>query len=562
LDQAITEALNTITPDNAAAWCGYRDTATVDLLWVLSGKGKNSRGIIGRKNHTAETMPDMGYDSLSKTGVSMSVPGRLNGGFGWVLMLLALAGPVAAVAQAKVAPTPTTASVVMLSDLHFDPFHDPAKVPLLVKATVEEWEGILKSPDSAGQEAEFAAVQKACKGKQGVDAPYLLLSSALQAAKAQAPDARFVTVSGDLLVHDLDCRYRAALNLEKATEDDQSVSAAFAEKTTVFVMKQVESTFKGVPVYLALGNNDSRCNHNRLDMHDVYLKATGQAVIDGLVGVSAEERKLALATYNSAGYYGVTMAAPMKQTRLLVLDDIYMMSKFANCEADDRDRKGAQEQIVWLTKELEAAEKQGEQVWVLGHVPPAVDPVSTLLKGFKLCASGQAETYLSSNDLATTLANHEDVVQLALFGHTHMDEMHVLRSKGSGVPVKVVASVSAVDGNTPSFTVGTVAPISATLTDYAVYEASNATGVGTTWTEEYDFDKTYHEASFSAKALDDLIGRFRADSAGTSAESQAYQRHFFKGIAASLPGPLWMGYVCSMDHPTADEFKVCVCGGK
>jgi len=35
VDQAITEALKVITPDNAAAWfrsCGYRDTATEALL--------------------------------------------------------------------------------------------------------------------------------------------------------------------------------------------------------------------------------------------------------------------------------------------------------------------------------------------------------------------------------------------------------------------------------------------------------------------------------------------------------------------------------------------------
>ena len=127
-------------------------------------------------------------------------------------------------------------------------------------------------------------------------------------------------MSGDLLVHDLDCRYRAAMKLDKAAGDDQSVSAAFAEKTTVFVMRQVESMFPGIPVYLALGNNDSRCNHNRLDVHDAYLKATGRAVIDGLVGIGEAERKRALATYESAGYYAVTMAAPMEHTRLLVLD--------------------------------------------------------------------------------------------------------------------------------------------------------------------------------------------------------------------------------------------------
>jgi len=250
---------------------------------------------------------------MAKTGVSMSVHGKLRCGLVWSVVLGVLVGLVQAPARAQpqVASQSATISAVMLSDLHFDPFHDPAKVPLLVKAPVEEWDGILKSPDSAGQEAEFAAVQKTCKAKLFVDAPYALLRSSLQAAKTQAPDAQFVTVSGDLLVHSLDCRYRAAMKIEKATEDDQSVSAAFAEKTTVFVIKQVESMFTGIPVYWALGNNDSRCNHNRMDVQDSYLKATGQAVIDGLVGVSAAERKQALATYESAGYYGVTMAAPM-----------------------------------------------------------------------------------------------------------------------------------------------------------------------------------------------------------------------------------------------------------
>jgi sphingomyelin phosphodiesterase acid-like 3 len=493
----------------------------------------------------------------------MSIHSGIRRVVGCVLALYCIAGliPARALAQAAASQS-STVSAVMLSDLHLDPFHDPAKVPLLVKAPVGQWEAILRSPDSATQEADFAEVQKACKAKQTFDSPYALLIGGLQAAKAQAPNAQFVTVSGDLLVHDLDCRYRVAMKLPRATDDDQSASAAFAEKTTVFVMKQVEQVFTGIPVYIALGNNDSRCKHNRLDLHDDYLKATGQAVVDGLVGVSAADRSLARATYDSAGYYGVTMAAPMERTRLLVLDDIYMMSGYSNCEADDTDQKGAQEQLAWLTKELDGARKSGERVWVLGHVPPEINPRSALAKGIGLCASGGVEGYLSSDALADSLTNHADVVRLALFGHTHMDELHLLGSKESGVPMKVAASISPVDGNTPSFTVSKVAPVTAVMTDYTVYTASNMTGVGTTWSKEYAFDETYSETSFSAKALDDLIGRFRADTSGTSAESLAYQTHFFKGHAPIPLGPFWQGYVCSLDHATGDGFKACVCGGK
>jgi sphingomyelin phosphodiesterase acid-like 3 len=328
------------------------------------------------------------------------------------------------------------------------------------------------------------------------------------------------------------------------------------------VIRQVEAAFAGIPVYIALGNNDSRCNHNRLDVGDAYLKATAQAVVDGLVGVSDSERTNALATYQAAGYYEVEMAAPMEHARLLVVDDIYMMSKFANCEADDKDQKGAQEQIAWLNTALDAARKQGDRVWVLGHVPPAVNPKNAAMQGAAFCSGDKADPYLASDDLANALISHADVIRLGVFGHTHMDELHLLGTGAAGVPIKVVGSISPVTGNLPSFVVAKVAPASATLLDYTVFEASNKTGAATTWTREYAFDEQYGESNFTAASLGDLIGRFRADASGASDQSRAYQRHFYKGLSLPLPGPFWVDYVCSLDHPDAAGFKSCVCAGK
>jgi len=154
------------------------------------------------------------------------------------------------------------------------------------------------------------------------------------------------------------------------------------------------------------------------------------------------------------------------------------------------------------------------------------------------------------------------VLKLALFGHTHMDEIHLLGSGDAGVPMKVVASISPVSGNIPSFTVGRVAPSSAMLMDYTVFEASNSTGVDTAWSKEYDFKETYGEDAFSAKTIADLIGRLRVDASGTGTESLAYQTHFFKGHSPIPLGPLWKGYVCTLDNGTADGFRSCVCGSK
>ncbi len=459
-------------------------------------------------------------------------------------------------------PSPSGQSdfqIVMLSDLHFDPLHDPAKVPLLSRAPIEQWAAILSSPQSPDQPARFAAVQESCNGKESMDAPYALLHSSLAAARVNVPRATFVTVSGDLVVHDLDCRYRASLGLPPSTTDDQSLSASFAEKTTVFVMKQVEATFPRIPVYLALGNNDSRCNHNRLDAHDEYLKTSATSVIDGLRGVSSAEKTLAQSTYEAAGYYAVNMPAPMVNTRLIVIDDIYMMPKYANCEADDHDHKGEEEQAAWLQKELDSAREKDERVWVLGHLPPVANPDASLTGKVPFCPAGKAVRFQSSDDLANELTAHADIVKLGVFGHTHMDELHLLPAGNTGVPIKVVSSVSPVDGNLPAFTVGTVNPATATLADFAVYEASNGTGIATRWEKEYTFNQTYGETGFSPASLTDLIGRFRADTSGTSKDSRAYQTHLLKGAGSKKLSPSWPGYVCSLDNPTAKAFKSCVC---
>jgi sphingomyelin phosphodiesterase acid-like 3 len=455
-----------------------------------------------------------------------------------------------------------TSSAVLLSDLHFDPLHDPAKVPLLAKAPIEQWSAILGQPDSPDRASAFAAIQKACKAKVAMDSPYALLSSALKAAKAQTPNAKFVMVSGDLLVHELDCRFRFAMKLPKAEENQtgEFVSAQFAEKTANFVMKQVESSFAGMPVYLALGNNDSECDHQRMGLHDPFFKATGMSVMDGLLGVSAVERKQALTDFETGGYYAVTMSAPMEKTRLVVVNDVFMMTKYATCKGDTKDRSGATEEMAWLTKELDGARERHERVWLMAHLPPTINPKSTLEKEGEFCAGGKPEPYMYSDDFVSLLASYGDVVKLGLFGHTHLDEIHLIGAKGSQIPVKEIPSVSPVDGNTPSFTVAQVSPALAQLMDYTAYKASNITGIGTVWNREYSFREAYREPNFSVASMSDLISTLRADKEGTGPVSQAYQAHYFKAQPTWDVGAHWPGYVCSIDHPDVAGFRACACG--
>ncbi len=46
-----------------------------------------------------------------------------------------------------------------------------------------------------------------------------------------------------------------------------------------------------------------------------------------------------------------------------------------------------------------------------------------------------------------------------------------------------------------------------------------------TWTEEYDFAKAYHEPTFTAATVENLIDTFKADPAAQTSASQDYLRY-------------------------------------
>ena len=274
---------------------------------------------------------------------------------GWVAMAVLcglLAGTkgwaqTAAKAAGAKAADNVAASVLMLSDLHFDPFRDPAKVPRLAAAKVTDWEAILNEPDSATQGASYAAVLSACTGK-ALDSDHALLVASLQAAKTHG-GLKFVTISGDLLVHQFDCRYQATMK--------KADYAEFAEKTASYVVSRVEAEF-GVPVYVALGNNDSSCGDYKMDAHDRFLTGTSKAVIAGLRGADAAEQKAAAESYAAGGYFSVMLPAPMRKTRLLVLDDMFWSRKYTTC-GGKADTAMANEQMAWLSRELDGARTRG-----------------------------------------------------------------------------------------------------------------------------------------------------------------------------------------------------------
>jgi sphingomyelin phosphodiesterase acid-like 3 len=170
--------------------------------------------------------------------------------------------------------------------------------------------------------------------------------------------------------------------------------------------------------------------------------------------------------------------------------------------------------------------------------------------------------YLSSEKMADVLVESADIVELAIFAHTHMDESHLLQNdgqSGKSVAVKMVSSISPINGNHPSFTVAQVDPSSAALKDYKVFAASSQTGVDAAWSEEYDFARSYHEAEFTSTSVSQLIAGFAADPGAKTQASQNYIQDFSFGYLSPVLTMFWPEYVCTLSNHTAQAFKACVC---
>jgi sphingomyelin phosphodiesterase acid-like 3 len=230
------------------------------------------------------------------------------------------------------------------------------------------------------------------------------------------------------------------------------------------------------------------------------------------------------------------------------------------------DTAAAETQLNWLRDQLDAARNSHQHIWVMAHIPSGIDPYTTAARMRDVCGGSSPEMFLTSEDLPRLLAQYTDVIQLALFAHTHMDEMRLLKSDSAdassaepGVPVKFVPSISPINGNAPAFVVAAIAPSNAVLADYRVIAAPEKNAVGYKWKEQYDYDATYHQKAFDAAALNSLFTGFAADAPGTSDASSAYLRNYYVRDRSAELRLFWPQYVCALSAYSTNDYKSCRC---
>ncbi len=215
------------------------------------------------------------------------------------------------------APPPAAASCgddgqgtfVALSDLHFNPFYDPALVPALVRTDAARWEAV------------FAGSAVKGLGAYGSDVNFPLLESTLAAAARFAQHPDFVLITGDFLGHN----FQQLFAKSASPGAGNAALRRFVQKTLRFATARIRRTFPRTPVIVALGNNDSACGDYQLQPDSSFL-ADLTGLWQPLLGPATGSFRQ---TFPSGGYYSLPHPT-VPHLRVVVLNTVFFSPKYKN----------------------------------------------------------------------------------------------------------------------------------------------------------------------------------------------------------------------------------------
>jgi sphingomyelin phosphodiesterase acid-like 3 len=204
------------------------------------------------------------------------------------------------------APAPDQGVFLIISDIHFDPFADPAIVDDLVAADVDGWRAIFESSKEQG----FA--------QYGSDTNHPLMSSALEAAMRLLPRPDFVLYPGDYLAHGFQAKFDASAG------GGPDAYERFVIKTMTFISDRLQDALPEAPVYGTLGNADSICGDYMIAPGESFLAAVSE------LWAANSEHPEAFADFGVGGFYAVPHPT-VRGRDLIVLNNVFWSTSY-----DDR----------------------------------------------------------------------------------------------------------------------------------------------------------------------------------------------------------------------------------
>ncbi|XP_022919311.2 sphingomyelin phosphodiesterase-like [Onthophagus taurus] len=359
--------------------------------------------------------------------------------------------------------------ILHLTDIHVDPDYKPGSdadcgKPLCCQSGVGN-----NSETTAG----FWGDYHVC------DMPWHSVSDLLQHVTTQHSDVKYVYFTGDIIAHTW-----------KTTKESNT-------KVIQQLSREFKKYFKSTKVFPILGNHEAHpCDYYA--PLNVSLESVSTQWLFDMVSSEWSEwlPESAQETLKIGGYYTVLVEPGF---RIIALNSnvcyIYNLWLVHN----DYDQYS---QLKWLVETLTEAEKKGEFVHILSHIPPGgIECWKIWLKNF--------------NRIIRRFSKN---VRAQFNGHTHLDEIRIFLDETKSQAVNVAyngGSFTTFIGNNPNYRVYDISPENDVI-DYQEYiynltEANRNPNSPPNWFKLYSFKEAYGLKSTNLSDLYDLTLRMKKD---------------------------------------------------
>ncbi|QDU76762.1 Calcineurin-like phosphoesterase [Bremerella volcania] len=443
-----------------------------------------------------------------------------------------------------------SAEFLVISDIHFQPFTGLNR---------EQFKHLASLP--ASQWPEFLASSNHSLGTTGSDSNYLLMTSALDAAKSHTPRPLFILYPGDFLAHQWQ-EYYEKLAL-RSIADDPEAYQAFTMKAIEVVAAELRKRYPDVPVLATLGNDDSFCGDYWIQPDGAFLHqfaSRWQPMLGDTIDAEPFRQ-----SFPSLGAYRADLPG-MSSDRLLVLNSVYWSGSYCSsyfdpkdqncCQCQNPDARPGHAQMDWLESELELARKQQKRVWLLMHVPPGLDSYLEDKSGGRSLAAEMWQPEFMRRYLKLVERYH-DILHVSFTGHTHMDDFRIDRPNEKPVLLhKVAPAISPIFGNNPGFQAFEVDPETGIISNWKTYslDLTHST-TSSKWRLEYENRTTYQLESLNAESAEQLFRFMHAHP--DSGFASAYRKHYGMG-AFTIPEKDLPFYLCTILNATYPQFAACL----
>ena len=428
-------------------------------------------------------------------------------------------------------PAGRQGTIISVSDIHFDPLltTDKAVSDKIKNSGYLRWREIYSS-SSDKHISRFPE-----------ETNYNLLASTLVEMKQACPAPDFILFSGDLLAH------RFAKYHTEVFSGNERAFRAFVKETLKFIGTEFHRTFPSVHVVFTLGNNDSYEDY-KIEPSGSFLHDTMNLYFTDYLKAGPTRLNSFASTFKSGGNYAF-FPTVSSANRVLSMNDIFFSKN--NCHNDY-----GWQQLKWLEKQLKAAKKNKQNVWIVFHIPPGVDAWSTVTKRDTVAywdvLHKDRDSRTFTDRFQELVQTYSPIIKGIFSGHTHMDHFRLIFDKSHNplAYVHITPAISPEFGNNPGFQVLTYDAGSFSVADFDTYYYD-----GAAWKEEYDFDSTYHKAPYDASNLAAIYNHLSDDAALRRPFVDNYDVH--NQQENPITDKNWKAYWCGIGSLTVDDFNAC-----